>query len=68
MRFDTKFCKRAFDENAIDENATDECFLVEKSGYEIAVVEGSARNIKITTQEDFTFAENLLKQTQIENV
>jgi 2-C-methyl-D-erythritol 4-phosphate cytidylyltransferase len=31
-------------------------------GYEIAAVEGSAQNIKITRREDFVFAENLLKQ------
>jgi 2-C-methyl-D-erythritol 4-phosphate cytidylyltransferase len=66
--FRYEILKRAFAENEIGENATDECFLVEKLGYEIAVVEGSARNIKITTPEDFVLAESLLKQTQFENV
>jgi len=60
--------KRAFAENEIGEIATDECFLVEKLGCEIAVVEGSAKNIKVTTPEDFVLAEGLLKELQIENV
>lgn len=41
--------------------ATDECSLVEKLGYEIALVEGSARNIKITTPEDMRLAEFYLQ-------
>ncbi len=60
--FRYEILKRAFAENEINEIVTDECFLVEKLGYEIATVEGSAQNIKITRQEDFIFAENLLKQ------
>ncbi len=59
--FRYEILKRAFAENEISEIITDECFLVEKLGYEIAIVEGSAQNIKITSQEDFVFAENLLK-------
>jgi 2-C-methyl-D-erythritol 4-phosphate cytidylyltransferase len=59
--FRYEILKRAFAENEISEFVTDECFLVEKLGYEIATVEGSAQNIKITLQEDFVFAENLLK-------
>jgi 2-C-methyl-D-erythritol 4-phosphate cytidylyltransferase len=60
--FRLEILKRAFAENEINEIVTDECFLVEKLGYEIAAVEGSAQNIKITRREDFVFAENLLKQ------
>lgn len=52
--------KEAFEQNGIGETATDECFLVEKLGYEIAFVEGSAKNIKITTREDFEIAEKFL--------
>ncbi len=50
-------------ENAGDlsESATDECFLVEKLGVKISIVKGSARNIKITHEEDLIFAEALLK-------
>ncbi|HXH70140.1 MAG TPA: 2-C-methyl-D-erythritol 4-phosphate cytidylyltransferase [Pyrinomonadaceae bacterium] len=60
--FRYEILKRAFAEYEISEIVTDECFLVEKLGYEIATVDGSTRNIKITRQEDFVFAENLLKQ------
>jgi len=40
---------------------TDESFLVEQLGVEIAAVEGSARNIKITNEADLDFAEMLLR-------
>jgi 2-C-methyl-D-erythritol 4-phosphate cytidylyltransferase len=63
--FNYEILKRAFAEIEIDETVTDECFLVEKLGYEIATVEGSGQNIKITTPEDFIFAENLLKQFKV---
>ncbi|MDQ3748582.1 MAG: 2-C-methyl-D-erythritol 4-phosphate cytidylyltransferase [Acidobacteriota bacterium] len=54
--------KRAFETADLSEAVTDECFLVEKLGYEISVVEGSAQNIKITTEKDFALAEILLQQ------
>lgn len=66
--FRYEILRRAFAENEIGEAVTDECLLVEKLGYEIAAVEGSAKNIKVTTPEDFVLAESLLKQSQIENV
>jgi 2-C-methyl-D-erythritol 4-phosphate cytidylyltransferase len=66
--FRYEILKRAFAENEIGETVTDECFLVEKLGGEIAAVEGSAKNIKITTLEDFILAESLLRQLEIENV
>ncbi len=55
--------RRAFEKNNFDAaEVTDECFLVEKlGGVEISIVEGSARNIKITHAEDFALAEILLK-------
>ena len=59
--------KRAFAENEISETVTDECFLVEKLGCEIAAVEGSARNIKITTPEDVVLAESLLRLLEVED-
>lgn len=40
---------------------TDDCFLVEQLGIEVATVEGSARNIKITTAEDLAAAEAILR-------
>jgi 2-C-methyl-D-erythritol 4-phosphate cytidylyltransferase len=39
---------------------TDDSFLVERLGVEIVAVEGSARNIKITNQEDLVVAEVVL--------
>ncbi len=63
--FRYEILKRAFAENNLDENATDECFLVEKLGFEIAVIEGSARNIKITFPEDKMIAEFFLLETEI---
>lgn len=66
--FRYEILRRAFAENEIGDAATDECFLVESLGCEIAVVEGSARNIKVTTPEDFILAESLLRQLELENV
>ncbi len=42
------------------ENPTDDAAMVEKSGAAVKVVEGSYRNLKITTGEDLVFAEQLL--------
>ncbi len=42
--------------------ATDESFLVEKAGFPVTFVEGSASNIKITRPEDLALAEFLMKQ------
>ncbi len=53
--------RKAFAGVNLDESVTDECFLVEKLGHPIAIVEGSARNIKITHPEDLILAESLLK-------
>jgi 2-C-methyl-D-erythritol 4-phosphate cytidylyltransferase len=50
--------KHAFDEAAQDGFiGTDEASLVERSGNQVAVVMGSARNIKITTPSDLELAE-----------
>ena len=43
-----------------DPSLTDESALVEQLGHRVSVVEGSARNIKITTPEDLVVAEALL--------
>jgi 2-C-methyl-D-erythritol 4-phosphate cytidylyltransferase len=40
---------------------TDDSLLVERLGIEIVAVEGSARNIKITRQEDLILGEALLR-------
>jgi len=50
--------KKAMDEAAADGFlGTDEASLVERSGGEVVVVMGSARNIKITTPADLELAE-----------
>ncbi len=50
--------KKAFDEAAADGFiGTDEASLVERSGHAVAVVMGSARNLKITTPADLELAE-----------
>jgi 2-C-methyl-D-erythritol 4-phosphate cytidylyltransferase len=55
--------KKAFDEAAADGfTGTDEASLVERSGHEVSVVMGSARNIKITTPADMELAEFYLKK------
>jgi 2-C-methyl-D-erythritol 4-phosphate cytidylyltransferase len=43
-----------------DPSVTDESVLLEKLGIPVSIVEGSSRNIKITTVEDLTSAEAIL--------
>lgn len=51
---------RAFDGADLSDDVTDECYLVEKLGVPIAMVEGSVWNIKVTHPEDIFVAEALL--------
>jgi 2-C-methyl-D-erythritol 4-phosphate cytidylyltransferase len=44
-----------------DPTLTDDSLLVERLGVRVAVVEGSTRNIKITTADDLVLAESVLK-------
>ncbi len=60
--FRFEILQKAFENADLSEAATDECFLVERTGQKISTVEGSARNIKITTREDWELAEILLKE------
>jgi 2-C-methyl-D-erythritol 4-phosphate cytidylyltransferase len=60
--FRYEILQKAFAHGDVGENVTDECYLVEKLGYEIAYVEGSATNIKITHPEDVILAEMFLKK------
>lgn len=55
--FRLEILRAAFAQGDLSSEVTDECFLVEKLGYDIAVVEGSPRNIKFTHPEDLIFAE-----------
>jgi 2-C-methyl-D-erythritol 4-phosphate cytidylyltransferase len=59
--FRSDVIRKAFEGVDLSENITDECYLVEKLGYPITLVEGSGRNIKITTPDDLVHAESLLK-------
>ena len=45
-----------------DPSLTDESSLVERLGHAVTIVEGSARNIKITTPRDLVIAETFLKE------
>ena len=53
--------RRAYEHTDVtDPSITDESVLVEKLGFPVRIVEGSPRNIKITTAEDLAIAEALL--------
>ena len=58
--FSTKDLKEAFKQTYSDE-FTDDARVVEALGIHINLVEGSYKNIKITTPEDLLLAEVLLK-------
>jgi 2-C-methyl-D-erythritol 4-phosphate cytidylyltransferase len=57
--------RRAYDQlEALEADGievTDDSFLIERLGEEVSVVEGNARNIKITNEADLAFAEAILK-------
>jgi 2-C-methyl-D-erythritol 4-phosphate cytidylyltransferase len=63
FRFD--LLKRAYDHlrevEADGVEVTDDCLLVERLGLEIIAVEGSARNIKITREEDLALGEAIVR-------
>ncbi len=63
--FRYELLRRAY-ERALAEGAeaTDDSALVERLGATVEVVEGDARNIKITRPEDFALAELLLKESE----
>jgi len=42
---------------------TDEAMIMEEMGYSIGIVEGNNRNIKITTKEDWIYAESIMSLT-----
>ncbi|HEV7745291.1 MAG TPA: 2-C-methyl-D-erythritol 4-phosphate cytidylyltransferase [Pyrinomonadaceae bacterium] len=60
--FQYKLLVRAYEQaDVADPVLTDESALVERLGVRIAIVEGSARNIKITRPEDLLIGEALLR-------
>ena len=59
--------RRAYEEADVsDPELTDDSSLVERLGQRVAIVEGSARNIKVTRPEDLAVAEVLLKEMNLE--
>jgi 2-C-methyl-D-erythritol 4-phosphate cytidylyltransferase len=62
--FRYELLRRAYEQNGGAEmsRATDDSALVEMLGAEISIVEGSARNIKITRPEDFALAEVMMRE------
>ena len=56
--------KRALEGVDLTDSITDECYLVERLEVKIALVEGSARNIKITRSEDLILAKAYLSNTE----
>jgi 2-C-methyl-D-erythritol 4-phosphate cytidylyltransferase len=61
--FRYELLRRAFEQSPeLIASATDDSFLVESLGATIAIVEGSARNIKITRPEDLVLGEIMLRQ------
>ena len=63
--FRIEVLKSAFDGVDLNDSVTDECYLVEKLGHPIAIVDGSPRNIKITHSEDLILATALLAQEKL---
>ena len=61
--FKYELLMRAFAQvDVSDPTLTDDSALVEQTGAHVAIVEGSAKNIKITTREDLLIAEAFLKE------
>jgi len=59
--FRTDLIRKAY-EKTRDTDATDDSVLLERLGHRVKIVEGSPRNIKITTPEDLALAKVLLKR------
>jgi 2-C-methyl-D-erythritol 4-phosphate cytidylyltransferase len=61
--FRYELLRRAFEQSPeLVASATDDSSLVESLGATVTIIEGDARNIKITRPEDITLGEMLLKQ------
>ena len=60
--FRYEILKKAYDLAEDISAATDESYLVEKAGFPVSFVEGSAMNIKITTPEDLALAAFLMER------
>jgi 2-C-methyl-D-erythritol 4-phosphate cytidylyltransferase len=63
--FRYELLRRAFEQSPeLIAKASDDSFLVESFGARVAIVEGDARNIKITRREDIALAEILLNSLE----
>jgi 2-C-methyl-D-erythritol 4-phosphate cytidylyltransferase len=61
--FRYELLRRAYEQiDVADPSLTDESVLVERLGHAVTIVEGSARNIKITTPRDLLLAAALLQE------
>jgi 2-C-methyl-D-erythritol 4-phosphate cytidylyltransferase len=61
--FRYELLRRAYEQQpGLTAGATDDSFLVESLGASVSIVEGDARNIKITRREDLALGEILIKQ------
>jgi len=58
--FQYSLLKRAYSEPRAANRVTDDASILENTGKRVKILEGSARNIKITTKEDLKIAEALL--------
>jgi len=64
--FQYQILKRAFEQvDVTDPSLTDESVLVERQGVIVMIVEGSSRNIKITTREDLALAEAMIRMKAV---
>ncbi|HET7113700.1 MAG TPA: 2-C-methyl-D-erythritol 4-phosphate cytidylyltransferase [Pyrinomonadaceae bacterium] len=60
--FRYELLRKAYEQADVDDpSLTDESTLVEKLGVRVTTIEGSSRNIKITTPQDLLIAEALIK-------
>jgi 2-C-methyl-D-erythritol 4-phosphate cytidylyltransferase len=60
--FHYSLLRRAYEHaDVMNPDLTDDSVLVEMLGKDVAIVEGSARNIKITTPDDLAIAEAIIK-------
>lgn len=61
--FQYDLLRKAYERAAVDDSSlTDESALVEQLGARVTIVEGSAKNIKITTREDLIIAESFIRE------
>lgn len=65
--FKTMLLRRAFELHDNLDDVTDECYLVEKLGVPISMIDGDPRNIKITNPDDLAIAELLMGRMEKES-